>query len=163
MNTIKKIRFEYRYETALLTELNKLSLKLGISKNQLMKDAIYKAKENFTRGLLHYRKKSDFLHRKNSSDKHRYEIILNQDERDFLRTLAFTWRVSQAEVVRVLVEYYVHSVHGKDPIISKVYLKKVRYTRPVLTPMLVVYDIANVIEAKYHMFHPPTAWNMQIT
>jgi len=161
MKNKHKYRFEYRYETALSSQIQHVSLQQDISRNRLMSNALNEAMEYFSCGMLHYRERSDFLNREKTNDKHRYEMSLNEKEREFLRKLAFTWRVSQAEVMRVVVEYYVYSLYGQDLEKREVYAEKVRYTQPVPAPMLVVYDIVNTIEEKYHMYHPPKLWNLK--
>jgi len=162
MRTITK-RFEYRFETSLLHQLKRVSSKLFISKNKIMREALREAGECYGSGVFHYREQSDFLVRKNKRDKIRFEVLMDKDEREILRKLAYTWKISQAEVMRIVVEYFVYVVHKEKPEMEAFYLKKVRYTQPIAAPLVVVYDILNVIEARYHMFRPPKSWKLLIS
>jgi len=160
MNTKIKHRFEYRFEAALSDEIKRVQNKLGISKSKLMRIALHSAVHYYKDGLFHNLIKSDFLHRIDISDKIRFELALDKKDRDILRKLAFTWRISQAEVMRMVLEFFVHVIHGTTTQEIESYNKKVRYTQPIPAPMLVVYDIFNSIESRWHIFRPPKAWIM---
>jgi len=159
----KTYRFEYRFELKLMQEINRICKKLRISKTELMRQALHEATDYYAGGVFHHLQYSDFLLREDKVDKLRFEVVLDEDERDVLRKLAFTWGESQAEVMRVVVEYFVYVLHGDSAAVAKVYTDKIRYTQPVAAPMVVVYDILNVLEARYYMFRPPKAWKLFIT
>jgi len=159
----KKCRFEFRYEQKLLFQLRRVSKKLKITKSSLIRKALFEASEYYSCGMFHFRGQSDFLTRESTSDKSRFEAVFNEDERSMLRKLAYTWKISQAEVLRIVVEYFVYVIHCEDEKNVNFYLKKIRYTHPVAAPLLVAFDIVNVIQAQYHMFRPPGKWQMLIT
>jgi len=153
-------RFEFRFEKQLKDEIERVRKILGITISRLISNALEEAISCYIGGKFHYRKKSDFLLRKSFSDKKRFEFVLEEDLREILRNIAFTWRISQAEAVRVMVEHYVYVIYGKTDEIRAVYVQKIRYNIPIAAPMVVVYDIFNVIEKKYRMFRPPKNWTM---
>jgi len=163
MNITQHYRFEYRFETKLMQEIKRVSCTLGITKSKLMRLALHEAAEYYKQGYFHHLLKSDFLCRIDIPDKIRFELVLDTEEREVLRKLAFTWRISQAEVMRIVVEYFVYVIHCEDEKNVNFYLKKIRYTHPVAAPLLVAFDIVNVIQAQYHMFRPPGKWQMLIT
>jgi len=146
-----------------MQEIKRVSCTLGITKSKLMRLALHEAAEYYKQGYFHHLLKSDFLCRIDIPDKIRFELVLDTEEREVLRKLAFTWRISQAEVMRIVVEYFVYVLNGTTIKEMKKYVRKIRYTHPVAAPMLVVYDILNNVEARWHMFHPPKAWMMLVT
>jgi len=158
MKKTKIHRFEYRFGTELLRLIKTLSKELCITKSALMRRALKEAGEYYACGAFHYRTKSDFLCRKKISDKIRFELSLDTDEREVLRKLAFTWRISQAEVMRMVVEHFIYVLNGKNLKKKRFYVQKIRYNRPKAAVMLVTYDIINVVEARYMMFRPPKRW-----
>jgi len=155
-------RFEFRFEKQLLIEMERVAKIKNITKTRLVKMALQKAVECFSEGNFHYRSKSDFLCRLHIPDKERFEVVLNFAEREVLRKLAFTWRISQAEVLRLAIEYYVYVVLGKKPVDKSVYSRKTRYSVKKPAPMLITYDIMNIFEARFHMLDPPKAWYTKI-
>jgi len=163
MDTIQYYRFEYRFENALLKEIERVASESGCTRSGLMRSALREAGQEFSEGLFHYRRESDFLCRWNIPDRQRFEVVLDEDEREVLRKLAFTWRISQAEVMRIVMEYYVYVVHGETKRDIEVYSRKIRYTVPRPAPMLVIYDIMNIVETRFMMFTPPKAWTVMVT
>jgi len=159
----KKYRFEFRFGKKLLTRMQHISEKLHTTKSCLIRSALEEVKKSFTKGLFHNCGQSDFLSRECHFDKKRFEVILNGDEKDLIRKLSFTWKMSQAELLRLIVEYFVYVVHGDNEKNIVMYTKKIRYTVPKAPPVVVVYDILNNIEKKYCKFHYLGNWKLSFS
>jgi hypothetical protein len=69
----------------------------------------------YTKGLVEYRTKSDFLMRHQPENKVRFEARLGWASREMLRRLAYSFRISQAELLRIALEYYIYCFGPQAP------------------------------------------------
>lgn len=163
MNENYKCRFDYRFEKKLFEKLKDTAADNGLKTNQLIRNALRHAVKQYRIGQFHFRKYSDFLVRVDRSDLKRFHIILRRSEKEKLIKLAFTMRLSQAEVLRVIMEYYLYVVLGQNGEISKIYKQKCCHDTSKFTPMVVVYSIGRVIEHHYNMIHAPPHYDLQFS
>jgi len=163
MDNILYKRFDYRFEKQLSTKLKKFSKISSINRNEIVRMSLAVAIEQYRQGKMHFLMHSDFLIREEKDDLVRYQVILDIESREILRQIAFTVRLSQAEVLRLAMEYYLYvELDIEKSQVQKKYRIKFSYDKPVKAISLVLYEVSRVKVQKITSFHDPPPYKLHL-
>ena len=85
---------------------------------------------------------SQFLDRADITDKTERYVSLTATDKDLIEKLAFTFHTSQAEVLRIAMEWYMTQVPADDTrMYLNAHLRKKHHRRPLLRPVSMSYQL----------------------
>ena len=142
----EKIHFQFRYEEAMDGALRVWCQRTGMRYNELVLKALTAFAVRYNQGHISLNRGSDFLARLDKTDKIEVQIIVPRNLKLILCRLAFTFRHSQAEVLRMAIEWYVRGwLLG-----NRTHYQKNHYIYKKRFPVQYVYNLDNIfIDAKY--------------
>lgn len=98
--------FQFRFEGALLRQIQAGKQRLHIGLGRLVERALVRSMLLHRQGRLLFREASGFLCRTDREDRISVMLRLEKEPKETARALAFAYRRSQAEVIRVALEVY---------------------------------------------------------
>jgi len=169
LNCMKKYnkyrnRFEFVLDSALLKSIAHQALLAKTCRNRIVVDALQALLHRYRRGFVSYTEKSNFLNRPDNASRVRFEALLSANTRNMLARLATGIGISQAEVVRVALEYYLFVLVGKnmgiDFGIRKIYFRKNRNYGKSLVPALIAFQLFQVEDRYFYLIHNPPRYKV---
>ena len=151
MDKRKKYHFKTRFDIPLYNAMVQIAKKLNIPVYCLVQKALVRLLDDYRKGHTSFEEISDFLKR-TDMDKKEYYAVFKYEPKERMRRLAFTFHISQAEVLRVALEYYIYVVYeAEGQKIIEIYKEKNHHEFVELAIGLVLYELFTTKSQSFKM------------
>jgi len=123
--------------------------------SNIVLDALSLTLRRYKKGKMHFRNKSDFLIRSDKEDKIELEILLKSYYKTMLRRLSFAMYRSQAEILRISLEYYLKVIFNQEKYNRIAYFRKSRLDRKQTIPGIILFELFRCFEKRLLMVDSP--------
>ena len=162
MDKRKKYHFKTRFDIPLYNAMVRIAKNLNISVYRLVQKALERLLDDYRKGHTGFYEISDFLKR-TDMDKKEYYAVFDYEPKVKMRRLAFTFHISQAEVLRVALEYYIYVIYeAEGQKIREIYHVKNHHEQWIPAIGLVLYELFTTKSQIFKMINKTSPYKCNV-